>query len=355
MSIPSTPQILPPPTTFDADGGSVPSSPMTARIGAALTRWSRQGCHEPEAALDLFADFLAGASGSALLDETFLAIAWKVAGPGVREIVLTHGDGRVVRDSLRLSPTVPVSTDQFAEFPLRLRGRSFGSLRVVFEGTEALGPERYRRLTTLTVLAAAAELADVSSDSTKARSPSVAPNATHDPATGFPNAAFLTPFLSYTLALSDRRREPVSLLSVGVDRLSAIRELHGHDFADMVIGKIGRIIAGTLRTSDLVARLDDGCLVAVLPGASSENALKVAESLRGAIAVHGIATTKMPLLTASIGVATYPDHAGDPVALRSSAAAALVEARACGRNCVVAASALPDHKTTLLRLSDPAD
>ncbi len=188
------------------------------------------------------------------------------------------------------------------------------------------------------------------------RRPAGPSHPTHEPETGLPDAAFVSTFLTYALALTDRRREPLSLLYIELDRLAAIRDLHGADFAHEAMRKVSRTVSGVLRASDVIARLDDGRLAAVLPGASVQDALMIAESIRAAVAATGVANLAMPVLTASIGVATYPDHAGNPIALRSSAAAALADARSQGRDRVAAPSPSPSrHGESALRLAEDVD
>ncbi len=76
----------------------------------------------------------------------------------------------------------------------------------------------------------------------------------------------------------------------------------------------------------------------MLPGASAADAARLAEHVRAAVASAGIATATMPVLTASLGVATFPAHAGDANTLRSAAASALAEARTRGRDRVASAT-----------------
>src|SRR5215218_7847476 len=79
--------------------------------------------------------------------------------------------------------------------------------------------------------------------------------------------AALNVILPYALAQAERHREPVSLLCVGVDRLEAIRRLHGAGLAEAAVGRVAETIGRMLRASDVVARLDDRVLV-LLPDAS---------------------------------------------------------------------------------------
>jgi diguanylate cyclase (GGDEF)-like protein len=124
-----------------------------------------------------------------------------------------------------------------------------------------------------------------------------------------------------------------------VDRLAAIQGLHGPAIAGEALRKVGRTVARSLRSSDLIARLDDGRLAAVLPGTSAAHARSVAELIRSTVASTCAATPSMPLLTVSIGVASFPEHAGDLVTLRAAAAASLADARSRGRDRVASAAA----------------
>jgi diguanylate cyclase (GGDEF)-like protein len=144
--------------------------------------------------------------------------------------------------------------------------------------------------------------------------------------------AFLIAFLPYAIAQARRRSEPVSLLFVETDRLAAIRELHGPELAETAVRRVAETVVKTLRASDIVVRLDDGRIVVVLPDAGALDLPMIAEAVRKAIDEAGGATCSMPQLTASIGMATYPDHAHDAGSLLGMAVAALDRARGLGPN-----------------------
>jgi diguanylate cyclase (GGDEF)-like protein len=326
------------------DGHNAPGS-FFDRIIAAFASWSRQRGVPPDPVLEEFAEVLAAATGPEAVASALARLAYRAAGPGAVRAEVWLGDARAAAwpeptaagrgaGTPRAWGSVPI------ELPLRCGGRDLGTLRVVRDIPRPLAPERHRKLMALAVLAAAAEAAltphPTDRDGTATTVDPVHP--THDPATGLPNATFFEAFLSYALALSDRRDEPLSLFYVSVDRLTAIGKLHGPAVASEAVRRIGRTVAGALRRSDLVARLDEGRLVAVLPGASAADAARLAEHVRAAVASAGVATATMPVLTASIGAATFPVHAGDAGTLRSAAAAALAEARARGRDRVASAA-----------------
>ena len=93
------------------------------------------------------------------------------------------------------------------------------------------------------------------------------------------DATFLSAVLPFALAQAKRHREFLSLLCVSVDRLGGIQELLGRPAADLLVRNVGESIALLLRSSDIVVRLDDDRIVAVLPRASCEDGLLVAEKI----------------------------------------------------------------------------
>jgi diguanylate cyclase (GGDEF)-like protein len=95
---------------------------------------------------------------------------------------------------------------------------------------------------------------------------------------------------------------------------------------------VAETVAGTLRSSDVVAVLGDGRIVAVLPFAASSDLPMIAEAVRAAVARAGVPTRAMPRLTASVGLATYPDDALDAGSLLNSALTALDRTTSRGPN-----------------------
>lgn len=292
-----------------------------------------------DAILHAFADLLAEGGDPASVDLALARLAHLAAGPGATRAEVWRNAGFGERRAAAWPPG-PESEGgpPGVAYALRLGGREVGTLRVLLDAPGPIPSGRHRRLATLATLAAAAGLGLAGHEAS-------APRTYHDPATGLPDGAFLGSFLSYALALAERRQEPLSLLYIGVDRLAAIRDVLGAELAGEALRKVGRTVAGTLRSSDLIARLDDGRLVAVLPGASAGDALAVAETVRATIEATCLASTRMPALTASIGVVTRPDHAAGPAALRSAAAAALADARSGGRNRVASLPTSPPSGT----------
>ncbi len=342
-SIPPTEMTAPNPARAARDGDGAPAS-FFDRILAAIASWARRRGVPPDPVLEEFAEVVAAAAGPEAVASALARLAHRAAGPGAVRAEVWLGDARAAAwpepaGAGRGAGTPRAWGSAPFELPLRCGGRDLGVLRILRDTPRPLAPERQRKLTALAVLAAAAEAALAPpGPEAEAAAKAEAAHPTHDPATGLPNATFFEAFLSYALALADRRDEPLSLFYIGVDRLAAIGQLHGPAIASEAVRRVGRTVAGALRRSDLVGRLDEGRLVAVLPGASAGDAARLAEHVRAAVASAGAATATMPVLTATVGVATFPAHAGDANALRSAAAAALAEARDRGRDRVACAA-----------------
>jgi diguanylate cyclase (GGDEF)-like protein len=240
------------------------------------------------------------------------------------------------------------------EFPLQCGAVVRGRLRICSEdrGRSAITNRTSRRLLTLCTLAASAlekfhrpsewpwendstshaDHSHVASDcnGVHADKEFVLTSMLHD-------ATFLSAVLPFALGQALRHREPLSLLCVAIDRLAGIQELMGRAAVDPLVRRVGETVAALLRSSDIVARLDDDRIVAILPRATGKDALFVAERIRRDVADKHRAATVVPAVTVSIGVATFPTCAHNVSSLFNAADEALAQARSQGRNQAVLA------------------
>jgi diguanylate cyclase (GGDEF)-like protein len=181
--------------------------------------------------------------------------------------------------------------------------------------------------------------------------------APHQPRDVVRDATFLNAVLPFALEQSRRHGEPVSLVCVKLDRLGAIRDLLGSSLADRMVHELGEIVGSVVRASDLVARLDDDRIVALLVRSRGDDAMKVARSIGHAVAESGLGSPRLPGTSVSIGVAEFPTIARDAGSLLDAADEAMTVARAGGSHSPVMAGrrgepdrgSIHDDSTTVIR------
>ncbi len=174
--------------------------------------------------------------------------------------------------------------------------------------------------------------------------------AYYDSLTGLPNRALLSTYLGQIVANAERYDYPMAVLAIDLDLFKRVNDMHGHAAGDAVLAEAGRRIADCLRTSDATFRLDDGSdddlagesmaarlggdeFVAVLPRLRSpEDAAVAAQRILDKLsAAYALDNTEL-LVSASIGVAVYPENGRDIDTLLRRADAAMYHAKDRGRN-----------------------
>lgn len=161
--------------------------------------------------------------------------------------------------------------------------------------------------------------------------------ASFDPLTGVANHRALQEFLTTRVAESERTGGMIGVAMLDVDHFRAFNEEEGHDAGDFVLKEVSKAIKEAVRPYDLPARYGGEEFSIVMPGLDLEYALEVAERVRRRIEKieYISANGRLRHVTASIGVASYPQTAREPAALFKAADLALFKAKRNGRNQVV--------------------
>jgi len=147
----------------------------------------------------------------------------------------------------------------------------------------------------------------------------------------------------FNRALPDllRRGGPVALMVLDLDNFKEVVDTHGHLAGSRTISFIGKIIGRLVRPGDVAARFGGDEFVAVLPGADSQAALRIAESIRAAVEAATYLDEEDGVdisgVTASLGVAVYPEHAGDAECLFRAADNAMYSVKRASKNAVALA------------------
>ncbi|MCZ6463380.1 MAG: diguanylate cyclase, partial [Proteobacteria bacterium] len=134
-----------------------------------------------------------------------------------------------------------------------------------------------------------------------------------------------------------RSGEPLSILLMDLDDFKSLNDRLGHAAGDELLVKISKVMNTSVRESDLLARYGGEEFVVLASGTELEGGVALAEKIRTAVAEtpHIVDSSMRPVrLTISVGVAAYE---GDRMKFFRDADRALYEAKAEGKNCVVAA------------------
>jgi diguanylate cyclase (GGDEF)-like protein len=164
--------------------------------------------------------------------------------------------------------------------------------------------------------------------------------AATDGLTGLPNKRAVTDALKRTFAQAATTQAPLALLLLDLDHFKQVNDQRGHAVGDQVLASVGATLRSVLRTGDFAGRNGGEEFAVLLPETAITDALDIAERVRTAIAEISLAGTDVSV-TASIGVAVFPDHAGTPDRLERLADAALYLAKRQGRNRVELAESAP--------------
>jgi diguanylate cyclase (GGDEF)-like protein/PAS domain S-box-containing protein len=157
--------------------------------------------------------------------------------------------------------------------------------------------------------------------------------AIRDPLTGLYNRLPLNEFFDRELRMAQRRRRPISTVLVDLDHFKTVNDTYGHQAGDEVLRVLGDLIRQSYRASDIPCRYGGDEFLILVPDMALELACERTEHLRKALEetsiVHG---TSLTHITASFGVATFPQHGDTRDALIAAADRALYTAKNCGRN-----------------------
>lgn len=220
--------------------------------------------------------------------------------------------------------------------PLFSRGRVIGVLALVDRRVAGRFSPRDARLAALLL-----EPVAVALDSAMLLRTSQELSVTDD-LTKLYNSRYLNAALRREIERCRRYRAPVSLIFLDLDGFKNVNDQHGHLTGSRTLVEIGAVIRSTVREIDVVARFGGDEFTVILPQTGPEGALTIAERIRERIA----ATTFLRArgleirITASLGIASYPEDGRTQEDLLARADQAMYAAKAAGKDGVSVASRL---------------
>jgi diguanylate cyclase (GGDEF)-like protein/PAS domain S-box-containing protein len=157
--------------------------------------------------------------------------------------------------------------------------------------------------------------------------------AHHDALTGLPNRRLMQERLNEAIMQARRAKTYVGVLFINLDRFKLINDTLGHDTGDHVLRDVAKRLAALMHQGDTVSR-DGGDEFMVIvnnlatPDDAKSHSAKILRELAKPIEIAGHELT----VTASIGIAHYPNDATDVQQLLKLADTAMSEAKDAGRN-----------------------
>ena len=158
--------------------------------------------------------------------------------------------------------------------------------------------------------------------------------AIRDPLTGLFNRRHMEESFERELSRAARSRLPISVIMVDIDHFKRFNDTFGHAAADVVLRETCTLLRTQIRADDIACRFGGEELVVILPEASREQAVERAEGLRTAISAQQVHYRGAALggITASFGVASYPEDGSNVESLLRAADEGLYVAKRLGRN-----------------------
>ena len=171
----------------------------------------------------------------------------------------------------------------------------------------------------------------------------------HDSLTGLMNRGGFEASLVATLSAARSNNLQHFLLHIDVDQLHVVNDLMGYQEGDNLIRRVAKVLRGSLRDTDYIARLGSDEFAALLCNCTTTQAHEIAEKVRDSIRRLSVVSARRQLdVSASIGLASLNSDTDGIVGVMGSAEIACKAAKDAGRDCV---QVFEEDDTTLVRRS----
>ncbi len=159
--------------------------------------------------------------------------------------------------------------------------------------------------------------------------------AQYDGLTGLPNRLLFADRLQHGLVQARRSGAHLAVLFLDLDRFKQINDTLGHNVGDELLQMVAQRLADCVREQDTVSRQGGDEFIAVLPATDAEGAALVADKMLQALVQPYPIQGHVLRISASIGIAIFPEHGQDTDTLVKHADVAMYQAKEAGRNRVM--------------------
>ena len=224
-------------------------------------------------------------------------------------------------------PGTPVDPEALIVVPLIARGVLKGTLNVYRIGEHASFSEVEFELAQRLGDAAALALDNAHIRARLER------EAQTDSLTGLYNHRYFHERLRRELTLASAEHTNVAVVMVDIDDFKKVNDVFGHAVGDEVLAELADHLRATVRAGDVVCRIGGEEFAVIVPGSRQEQTIALATRL--AERLDGVELGLAGRIAVSIGIAQGPEHAANPRELVACAEAAMMTAKARGKNRVV--------------------
>ncbi|WP_221469515.1 bifunctional diguanylate cyclase/phosphodiesterase [Cohnella nanjingensis] len=157
--------------------------------------------------------------------------------------------------------------------------------------------------------------------------------AHHDEVTGLPNRRLFERQVTKILAGPSADVQPLAVLFLDIDRFKLVNDSQGHDIGDLLLRAIASRLRQAVGDAGIIARLGgDEFSVLLAQGVTREAIQCIAARINREIDIPFSLRGRDIHITASIGIALYPDDGDNCIALMKHADTAMYSAKAEGKN-----------------------
>jgi diguanylate cyclase (GGDEF)-like protein len=233
-------------------------------------------------------------------------------GQGIAGHVLQTGETLLI-DDVKADPRFYKEVDQITGFqtksivciPLFIRTQVFGVLEVINVQDMA----RFKK-TYLPILKILADYASIAIDNAR-HFKKIQEVSRTDEYTGLPNARYMHEILPKLLNSCERDNQPMAVVFMDIDNFKLVVDAYGHLQGSQVLNEIGQTIAAQLKENDILIKYGGDEFIIILPNQNKIESHKVVAVVQDAIRTSEyLQNEEFPIkLTASFGIATYPEDA----------------------------------------------
>ncbi len=157
--------------------------------------------------------------------------------------------------------------------------------------------------------------------------------AYYDPLTRLPNRTLLRDRIENAIHFANRNNTRVAILFIDLDYFKTVNDTMGHEVGDRILVQVAQRLSSVFRETDTVARFGGDEFVAVIPDVKDiRDVIQVADRVLKLFDTPFNANDEDIYLSASVGIALYPDNGKSPTELIKNADMAMYRAKEEGKN-----------------------